>query len=120
MNKERVYDEWMEATQEAIVALSIWSAELADWKRNGGEHEPGAFDSAFSKLCAAGLDSWAGDCQAGCGIDVLATIVQGGDICPDCRGTGTVRSQCLPEYCPTCGGIGAIWSRRAGLGYIEE
>lgn len=38
----------------------------------------------------------------------LATIVQGGDICPRCHGTGMVRSpHSLPEFCPTCGGIGA-------------
>jgi len=108
MDKAQVYREWIEATDEALVALADWRSQLADWSARGGEASAGDFDANFQNLANDGLDTWADVVQAGGGIDVLATIVKGGTICPTCDGKGKVRFSYLPETCPTCGGVGAL------------
>jgi len=109
MDKNQVYREWLEATDSAILALAAWRAQLTDWQARGGEAQPGDFDANFQNLYNAGLgDTWADAVQAGGGIDVLATIVKGGNVCPTCDGKGKVRFSYLSEPCPTCGGMGAL------------
>lgn len=109
MDKAQVYREWLSATDEAIEALRGWRAQLADWQARGGEALPGDFDVSFQNLYNAGLgDTWADKCEVGGGIDVLAVVVKGGEVCPTCKGKGVVRYSFLPESCPTCGGIGAL------------
>lgn len=109
MDKAQVLREWLEATDEAILALTDWRAQLADWQARGGEAQPGDFDANFQNLYNAGLgDTWADAVQAGGGIDLLAAIVKGGDVCPTCAGKGKVRWSYLPETCPTCGGVGGL------------
>jgi len=112
MDKATVYKEWLGATDEAILALADWRAQLTDWQARGGEAQPGDFDAAFRRLLNdGGLDGWADECTAGGGIDLLALIVKGGDVCPRCNGTGRgvfVFSTFQFETCETCGGLGAI------------
>ena len=109
MDKAQVLREWVEATDEAILALKDWRAQLADWQARGGEAQPGDFDANFQNLYNAGLgDTWADAVQAGGGIDLLAAIVKGGDVCPTCDGKGKVRWSMLFDTCPTCGGVGGL------------
>jgi len=121
MDKNQVYREWLEATDDAILALADWRAQLADWQARGGEAQPGDFDANFQNLFNTGLgDTWADKCTAGGGIDVLATIVKGGDVCPTCDGKGKVRYSFLPETCPTCGGMGAIPASEPATGPVAD
>jgi len=108
MDKATVYKEWLEATDDAILALADWRSQLADWQARGGEAEPGDFDANFQNLANDGLDTWTDVIQTGGGIDLLAAIVEGGTICPTCDGNGLVRYSYLPETCPTCGGVGGL------------
>jgi len=73
------------------------------------EAQPGDFDAMFRVTAdRGGLEGWLDQCTAGGGVDVLATIVKGGDVCPTCGGKGKVRYSFLLETCPTCGGMGAL------------
>jgi len=109
MDKAQVLSEWIEATDDAIKALTDWRAQLADWSARGGEACAGDFDANFQNLFNAGLgDTWADAVQAGGGVDVLAAVVKGGTICPTCDGKGKVRWSGLGDTCPACGGTGAL------------
>ena len=54
MDKAQVYREWLEATDDAILALADGRSQLADWQARGGEAEPGDFDANFQNLAADG------------------------------------------------------------------
>jgi len=112
MDKSQVFREWIQATDDAILALVDWRAQLADWQARGGEAQPGDFDAVFRATVEnGGLEGWMDDCTAGGGIDLLSLIVKGGDVCPACQGTGRgpfVFSTFQWEKCETCGSLGAI------------
>jgi len=113
MDEFDVIEQWMGATRDAIMALRKWQAYLGVWYSAGGETEPGEFDATFRELCETMGDGWADGCEAGGGLDVLAIVVKGGDVCPSCQGHGTRVDGFDPESftfptCETCGGVGAI------------
>jgi hypothetical protein len=87
MDRQRVIQEWVEATEKAIGELQAWLGTLQEWDVVEDEREAcefalvpprPRFEEAFDRLCKAGLgDTWADVCPAGGGLDRLAKAVSG-------------------------------------------
>ena len=80
MTSQETIREWRESTEDAITALQEWRASLAEWERNGGEHDAGDFDAAFNRLYQADLGDWADWNNAGDGLDALNEAVTGREV----------------------------------------
>ena len=75
-NQERIINDWMGSTEDAIIALQGWLDSLREWKRNDGrEYAEGDFMAAFRRMAELMGDEWADGNP--CDIDRLAAIVQG-------------------------------------------
>ncbi len=69
----KVIDDWMIATKEAIHQLTGWLMCLEAWDQTG-HAEPDDFHEACERLREAGLWPWAGQ-AGGHGIEALAEAV---------------------------------------------
>jgi hypothetical protein len=77
--QERIINDWIGSTQDAIAALHGWLDSLEEWKRNNGrEHSEGDFMAAFRRMVELMGDGWADDNP--CDIDKLAALVKGEDV----------------------------------------
>ena len=76
---ERIINDWIGSTQDAITALQGWLDSLQEWKRNGGrELSEDDFMAAFKRMVELMGDEWA-DANP-CDIDKLAAIVKGEEL----------------------------------------
>jgi hypothetical protein len=113
VDKFDVYEQWQGATRDAQAALERFKTALGAWYCAGKADDPADLDAALRDLREAGLERWVADNEAGGGVDVLAVVAQGGDVCPVCGGTGRAAVGLDPETfdfptCETCGGVGAV------------
>ena len=77
--QERIINDWIGSTEDAITALQGWLDSLREWKRNDGrEHTAGDFMAAFRRMVELMGDEWADGNP--CDIDQLAAIVQGEEV----------------------------------------
>jgi len=77
--QERIINDWIGSTEDAVTALQNWLDSLQEWKRNGGrEHNEGDFMAAFRRMTEMMGDEWA-DANL-CDIDKLAAVVQGEEL----------------------------------------
>ena len=48
---ERIINDWIDSTEDAITALQGWLDSLREWQRNGGrEHNAGDCRAAFRRM----------------------------------------------------------------------
>jgi hypothetical protein len=76
---DRIIDDWMGSTEDAITALQGWLDSLREWQRNGvRELAKGDFMEASRRMADLMGDEWAD--RNPCDIDRLAAIVQGEEL----------------------------------------
>ena len=125
MDKFDVYEQWLEATRDAIAALEKFKATLGQWYCAGKAGCPEDFDAALQDLRNVGLDRWLDVNECGGGPDLLAAVARGGEVCPMCGGHGTRVEGLDPESftfptCVTCGGLGAVPGTSLATGPIAD
>lgn len=77
MSDQRVIQEWCEATEDAIEALTVWLSTLRGWQQQ--RPNTATFSDALRRLIdGEALEMWADGCPAGGGLDRLAEAVTGG------------------------------------------
>ena len=82
---ERIINDWIGSTEDAITALQRWLDSLREWQRNDGrEHTEGDFMAAFRRMAELMGDEWADGNP--CDIDALAAAVQGEELPQQERG----------------------------------
>ncbi len=71
---ERIINDWISSTEDAIAALQGWLDSLREWRRNDGrELTAGDFMVAFRRMVELMGDEWV-DANP-CDIDKLAAVV---------------------------------------------
>jgi hypothetical protein len=76
---DRIIDDWIGSTEDAITALQEWLDSLREWQRNGGrELARGDFMAAYRHMAELMGDEWAD--RNPCDIDKLAALVQGEEL----------------------------------------
>ena len=72
---ERIINDWISSTEDAITALQSWLDSLQEWQRNGGrELSAGDCMAAFRRMVELMGDEWAD--RNPCDIDKLAAVIQ--------------------------------------------
>jgi hypothetical protein len=71
-HKNRIIEDWLNASDEALAALLIWRGYLKEWQAHSGVTD-GAFMGVVQDMAEAGLDEWLNASWAD--IDALRSVV---------------------------------------------
>ncbi len=74
MDRRKILDDWLIATQAAIAALQALAQQLDEWRAGGAEAEPEDFLLIIQQLSEAGLMPWLGDAGGHNLADLLEVI----------------------------------------------